>query len=227
MRRNVIVGDVHGCRDELVRLLDRVGLGEGDQLILVGDLVARGPDPAATIDLLLKLGARSARGNHDDRVAKLRGDREGQRNANDAHRAVAGALKARHWDYLESLPLWIDLDERLRVIHAGLVPGVPIERQEPRTLMYVRSIGPRGEPVERRGERPWGSLYEGPPHVVFGHNAQEEPQIHPWATGLDTGAVYGGRLTALVLPVGEPPPPPADRRDALVSVRARRAYFNP
>jgi len=57
---------------------------------------------------------------------------------------------------------------------------------------------PRGEIIEKDGIVLWGRRYTGPPHVVFGHNAQLEPQLHPWATGIDTGVVYGERLTALV-----------------------------
>jgi hypothetical protein len=67
-------------------------------------------------------------------------------------------------------------------------------------------------------------LYQGPPHIVFGHNARQVPQLHLDATGIDTACVYGGALTALVLPAGTEPPRLADRRDALVSVRARRVY---
>ena len=114
----------------------------------------------------------------------------------------------------------------MRVVHAGLVPGVPIERQDPRTLMYVRCLGPKCEPIEDRTGRLWGERYLGPPHVVFGHNAIEGLQLHPHATGLDTGAVYGHELSALVLGDGQAPPPPGERRQAIVSVRARRAYWD-
>src|SRR5262245_16953556 len=106
MRRTVLVGDVHGCRDELVELLDRVGLGDDDRLVLVGDLVARGPDSRGTLDLLMRLGARSVRGNHEDRVLRARD--EPCSPLHPVHRAVAASLEDRHWDYLASLPLWID-----------------------------------------------------------------------------------------------------------------------
>ncbi len=110
------------------------------------------------------------------------------------------------------------------MVHAGVVPGVPIERQSPRALMYMRGLDQAGQPVERRGHELWGASYRGPPHVVFGHNALDELQLHPAATGLDTGAVYGGRLTALVLAEGARPPPPKDRGDVLVSTPSARAY---
>jgi hypothetical protein len=71
----------------------------------------------------------------------------------------------------------------------------------------------------------WGARYEGPPHVVFGHNARPEPQLHPWATGLDTGCVYGGKLTALVLDEGERVPRGERVRARLRSVRAGRRYY--
>ena len=61
--------------------------------------------------------------------------------------------------------------------------------------------------------------------MIFGHNARPDPQLHLWATGIDTGCVYGGRLTAMVLPDGAAPPPPDERGDVLVSVPARRAYI--
>ena len=220
--RTVIVGDVHGCRAELEALLARVGFVSGDRLVMVGDLVVRGPDPAGTLDLVASLGARSVRGNHEDRLLRCRA---GEAPRGDAQRATIEALADRHWAFMASFPLWLDLPEHgLRVVHAGVVPGVPIERQTPRALMYMRGLGPAGEPVERRVPEVWGARYLGPPHVVFGHNAQAEPQLHPAATGLDTSAVYGGRLTAMVLAEGACPPPPAERGDVLVSVPAARAY---
>ncbi|HLV20844.1 MAG TPA: hypothetical protein VKZ49_08175, partial [Polyangiaceae bacterium] len=80
---------------------------------------------------------------------------------------------------------------------------------------------------ERWGSILWGARYTGPPHLVFGHNAREGVQLHPWATGLDSGCVYGGALTAMVLEAAEPVPPAAERQRVLVSVPARRVYFQP
>src|SRR5262249_28238891 len=151
----------------------------------------RGPDPCGTLDLLQRLGARSVRGNHEDRL--LRHHASGLEAASPNTRKTARALKKRHWDFIESLPHWLDLtDHDLRVVHAGLVPGVRMEQQDPRVLMYVRSLGRLGEPceeAERSGHRLWGECYEGSPHVVFGHHARTEPQIHAAATGLDTACV--------------------------------------
>jgi hypothetical protein len=190
--------------------------------VMVGDLVVRGPDPAGTLDLLLAVGARAVRGNHEDRLLRCRA---GAARAGDAQREAMAALGARHWAFLQALPLWLDLPEHgVRVVHAGVVPGVPIELQAPRALMYMRCLDAAGEADERRGDALWGARYRGAPHVVFGHNAREAPQIHPDATGLDTGAVYGRRLTALVLSAGACPPPPTERAEALVSVPARRRY---
>lgn len=222
MPRTILVGDVHGCRAELEALLAKVSFATGDRLVMVGDLVVRGPDPAGTLDLLASLGARAVRGNHEDRLLRCR---EGSAAAGEAQRATLAALKARHWAFIEALPLWLDLPGHgVRVVHAGVVPGVPIERQAPRALMFMRCLDAKGEPVEKRGDALWGAAYRGRPHVVFGHNAMEAPQIHRDATGLDTGCVYGGRLTALVLDEGEGPPPASEREGALVSVRARKRH---
>jgi hypothetical protein len=163
------------------------------------------------------------RGNHEDRLLRSRADPA--RRMSEATAETAAALRPRHWSFLLALPLWLDLPEHgVRVVHAGVRPGVPIERQAPRTLMYVRCLDPSGQPDEQRGDALWGARYHEAPHVVFGHNAAADPQIHAAATGLDTGAVYGGRLTAMVLAEGAAPPPPADRLAVLISVPARRAY---
>jgi hypothetical protein len=182
-----------------------------DRLVMVGDLLVRGPDPRGVIEIVRDAGGLAVRGNHEDRLLRWRERGEKPKKGNGLG--------------LEDLPLWIDLPEHgVRVVHAGVVPGVPIDRQDPRALMYMRSLGRFNEAVEERGKVLWGERYHGPPHVVFGHNAMNEVQIHPWATGIDTGCVYGGELTAMVLREGESPPPMSERRAVLVSVRARRSY---
>ncbi|MBK9260824.1 MAG: metallophosphoesterase [Polyangiaceae bacterium] len=227
MARSIIIGDLHGCRDELEDLLSLIGFGSSDQLVSVGDLVVRGPNPAGTVDLLQKVSARVVRGNHEDRLLRHRQAPRGHAPPlGTLQREVVRVFKQHHWDFIASLPLWLDLPEHnVRVVHAGVDPRFPMDRQSPRVLMYVRCLDSYGTPTERYGPTLWGEVYSGPPHLVFGHNAKELPQIHPYATGVDTGCVYGGRLTAMVLREGEKPPPPSDRRSVLVSVPARRKYY--
>jgi hypothetical protein len=128
---------------------------------------------------------------------------------------------------LESMPLWADLPEHgVRVVHAGVVPGIELDDVPPEALVKIRTIDAKGRWSDDADAGPvWGALYAGPPHVVFGHNAQAEPQLHAWATGLDTGCVYGGRLTALVLDKGEPVPHGEGARAKLESVPAMRKYY--
>jgi len=225
--RTIVIGDVHGCAAELDRLLDKVAPTEDDTLTFVGDLVARGPDTRKVLRTVRSLGARVVRGNHEERLLGGRAARRAGApppKLGKTHQALLEELDDADWAMLEALPLSLDLpDDGLRIVHAGVVPGVPFEAQDPYLLTHLRSIADDGTPSVKWGT-PWGARYEGPPHVVFGHNARKDPQLHPDATGLDTGCVYGGALTALVLTRGAAMPPPSSRRDVLVSIPAKKAY---
>lgn len=235
MARTVVVGDVHGCSAELHALLERVAfVGGSDRLVFVGDLVARGPDTRGVLDVVRKTGAVVVRGNHEDRLlawkaamdSRRRGELSLPPDLGRIHLDVARSLGDEDWALLESTPVThLMPSHETLVVHAGLVPGVAIEEQDPAMMMRIRSLGTRGEARDHGGPVPWGARWIGPPHVVFGHAASLDPQLHPWATGIDTGCVYGGYLTAMVLEEGCEPPPIAARRDVLVSVPARRRYF--
>lgn len=224
MTRTIIVGDVHGCAAELDALLGRVHFALGDKLVLVGDLVARGPDSLGVLDIARRTGAVIVRGNHEQKLLDWRDDPETQLSR--IHLDVARSLRDVDWTLFDTAPLWVDLPEHgLRVVHAGVVPGVPIDEQHPRDLMHLRTLQVRGVAGGQEGVL-WGKLYAGPVHVLFGHNALPGLQLHPFATGLDTGCVYGGSLTAMVLPDGvKVPRSIAARRALLVSEPAARVYF--
>ena len=227
MARSIVIGDVHGCAVELDGLLDKLALASDDRLYFVGDLVAKGPESRRVLALARKLGAKVALGNHEERMLQARDARREDRTPpklDKTHNALLDELDDEDWAMLEALPLKLDLPEHeARIVHAGVVPGIPFEQQDPWLVTHIRSIAEDGTPSSKWGPL-WGARYVGPPHIVFGHNARKEPQFHPDATGLDTSCVYGGELTALVLPAGANVPPVADRREALVSVKAKRAY---
>ncbi len=218
--RTVIIGDAHGCAFEVEALLDRVHFGSGDRLVFVGDLVARGPDSLGVLDIARRTGAVIVRGNHEQKLLDWYAD--GDVTLGRIHLDLARALRPVDWTLLATSPLSVELPEHgLVVVHAGIEPGIPLDHQHRQTLLTIRTV------KSDKRQRLWGELYAGPPHVVFGHNALPGLQLHPWATGLDTGCVYGGRLTALVLDPSEKVPRSIFRRQAkLVSQAARRVYFD-
>lgn len=230
MGRTIWIGDVHGCARELEDLFQVLGLGSEDQLVFVGDLVARGPDTKGVLRLVRETGAACVRGNHEQRLlAAYRARQEGTRSPRlgPSHQALLRELEDEDWQLLENLPLSLEFEDHgIRVVHAGVQPGLPFAEQQPWTLLHVRSLTSHGAASDRYSPASWAAAYEGPPHIVFGHNAQAGLQFHPAATGLDTACVYGDRLSALVLPSGVQPPRPSERAEAIVSVPAHARYVD-
>jgi len=230
MKRTVIVGDVHGCREELEQLLAAVSLDKTDNLVFVGDLVARGPDSRGVLDLAIRYRATSVMGNHERHLLEVFDSEKRRGKAVDlspGYRKLFEELKPAHWAYLHAMPVYWDLPQHEAVVvHAGVLPGVPIAQQDPWVLTHIRSIE-EGRASAHMGECSWATRYTGPPHVVFGHSAQRGLQLIEHATGLDTGCVYGKQLTALLLDAEQRVPTVADRSRALVSVEARCVHHRP
>ncbi|ODA83008.1 hypothetical protein RJ55_01517 [Drechmeria coniospora] len=227
--RLLIVGDVHGMKRSLVALLDKAGFdrSKGDHLVLVGDVVNKGPDSAAVVDLAIKLGASAVRGNHDDAVLRAAAELKAGSDTvshGEETRKTAAALSTSQLDWLASLPLMlrIQLPPRPRcslgnvvVVHAGLVPGTPLEEQDAYAVMHMRSLVVLNDtlsPDEAAGEEGWAVEWDRRQHelasasredetmtVIFGHDAKRSLQMGRYAIGLDSACVYGHRLTGLLL----------------------------
>lgn len=232
--RTIFVGDIHGCVWEFDELLSRLKYAQGvDRLVLVGDLVARGPDSASVVELARASGAVAVRGNHDEkvlswwRVMESKSRREADRlvKLSERHRQVVETLRDRHFAFLDRLPLVMSLpDHGAMVVHAGVDPTRPFIESSEEVLLTVRTIED-GKPSRKLGGMAWARLWHGPQHIVFGHDSRRNLQLEAHATGLDTGCCYGRSLTAMVIDAGEPIPSDAEaRRARLASVPARRAY---
>lgn len=193
MTRRIFVGDIQGCREPLERLLTAVAFAPGeDRLLPVGDLVNKGPDSAGTLELLMQLGAEPVLGNHD--LHWLARDRE-----KDAAR--------RGW--LAALPFVRVFDDVI-MVHAGLHPHWDeahlqhLDENDRRYVVNVRYCDAEGRqppedwPPPGPPFRPWDDFYRGAKRVVFGHWARRGLVVRPQCVGLDTGCVYGGRLSAWI-----------------------------
>jgi hypothetical protein len=216
--RHIFIGDVHGCLDELRALLVKVGHQVGDVVVLVGDLVAKGPDSSGVVAFARESGLRAVRGNHDEAVLRIRHAwQRGQvpERARPGHLRVARSLSQLDVAWLETLPLSMGLPMfNALVVHAGIVPGVPLAKQRPIDILTMRALTPHGQASPRLEDGvQWVTRYSGPAHVIFGHDALSGLQRTAFASGLDTGCVYGRELTALILP-----------ENKLVTLPARRTY---
>lgn len=216
MSRTIVVGDVHGCFDELVTLVERVGLTASDRLVCVGDLVVKGEKSREVLELFMNDGRfSSVLGNHDRALLEywqgLRKEKELKPTQKKCLKQLADG-RERYAAYLDSLPAYLELGAHV-VIHAGLRPGVPLAEQTIDDLTELRTLGP--DRTSREGT-PWYEVYDGEKIALFGHWPLSPPRRGPRAIGLDTGCVYGYRLTAYVIETGE-----------FYSAHALRAYDTP
>lgn len=228
--RTIVIGDVHGCSAELGDLLQAVSATRTDRIVFVGDLVGRGPDSLGVLARVRQLGAVAVQGNHERRLLDVRASEAPGRRSRlgPAHRRLMQSFTDEDWHTMASMPLYAELSgHQLCVVHAGIDPTLPMSQQDPWVLTHIRSIDDQGAPSHRDGAESWAAAYAGPIHIAFGHNALRGLQLHEHATGLDTGCVYGGRLSALVLQQGQAVPSLPLRQDVIVSVAARHCYFDP
>lgn len=209
--RTLVVGDVHGCKDELVRLLK---VAKPDRIVLVGDLFTKGPKPAGVYKCIRKNGAEAVLGNHDQRlISALDGERPSDAAA---HRCIERLnTTGDDWqDWLRSLPLFLDVGG-FTVVHAGLHPSGKKKRTSRSTALTRRRW-----PDDRPPNPNWHQVYWGTRRVIFGHDAlgglvRVERDGEPQIIGLDTGCVYGGKLSGYLI-----------EKDKLFQVPAKRDYVS-
>ena len=257
LEKNILViGDVHGCFDELLLLhqtATNMNGGPFRYVILVGDLCMKGPDSAKVVRYVREQSSWLAvRGNHDNAVLEAALGDSSRRSKKKYKWVMTGengiannevALSDDDVMWLAELPYTLTIPAALlqldsnkssevcldtTIVHAGLIPGVELQDQTIETMVTIREVDPiykRQEDYnakrphlrytrhgaetilaknEFRADRPvpWALAWKGPNQVVFGHDARRGLQLFDtkWATGLDTGAVYGKQLTGIILP---------------------------
>ncbi|HKS27365.1 MAG TPA: metallophosphoesterase, partial [Pyrinomonadaceae bacterium] len=143
MGRTIVVGDIHGCYEELCELLELVGFGGEDHLVSVGDLIVKGEKNREVLELFISDKRFSAvLGNHDRRLLRYwKGEDVSLKRAHEQAIAELESDKGRYSAYLDSLPLVLDLGSHL-VVHAGIRPGVSLSEQAVEDLTELRTLGP-------------------------------------------------------------------------------------
>jgi serine/threonine protein phosphatase 1 len=206
MEKTFVIADIHGCCQSLLELLDYIKPDPlSDRLIFLGDYIDRGPQSREVVNEVINLKKKFPKiitlmGNHEQMLLEFLQNRDkgiflkyGGRETLKSYgisppfnQNTADLIPAEHLDFINSLDTYWE-DNDYIYVHAGLEPGINLSRQSKQWCLWGR-------------EKFIKSDYDFGKTVIFGHTDRKQPLITTNKIGIDTGAVYGGRLTCLVLP---------------------------
>jgi serine/threonine protein phosphatase 1 len=207
--RSYVIGDIHGCLDELGHLIEGLPLAPGDRLVFLGDYIDRGPDSKGVVSFLLELEKDPAayelvflKGNHEDMLLSYLGlsgqhgdmflynggkatlRSYGFSKADSPSEEALSGIPPAHLDFYKRLSSYYVMESFL-CVHAGIHPLKRLEHQTESELFWIR-------------HQFIYSSHTLPYTVLFGHTPQNDVFYDlPYKIGLDTGVVYGNKLSCL------------------------------
>ncbi len=206
--RIIAIGDIHGCIDKLNELLEYLSITNDDTVIFLGDYIGKGQSSKDVISTLIALQKKNKKvvcllGNHENLLLEYArtGDEMlvpylrqqgieaflssyGQEDLSQLHEL--SFMSEEHREFFNSLELY-HIEREYLFVHAGIMPGLPLEKHTAGELCEVRDVF-----LE--------SKVEIDKTVIFGHTPFELPLVAEKKIGIDTGAVYGNLLTAVIVP---------------------------
>lgn len=214
--KTLVIGDIHGCYNELQQLLDLAGPTADDRIICIGDMVDRGPNPTEVVDFFINTpNATSLMGNREDKHVRAHDGQVEYIGARELTRLVmAEDDYERAIAYMRTLPLYLDLPDAI-LAHGYYEPSLPPDQQDRNVLLGH----PEGEETLQSYD-PWYEYYDQDKPLIIGH--REYPFLcydnRVWA--IDTRCAYGGKLTGVMLPNFDVYTIPA-RADHWAAIRAQ------
>lgn len=222
-----------------------------DRLLLLGDLIDRGPDPAGVVCRAFEVGAESVMGNHEEKALRWR-RHEARRKAepnhyknpmaaiNESRLAQWAAIPDELWDWINKWPVYSRINADWYAVHGGCLPGYTVEGQKPNELMRMRYLKTLTDPhhgyptykmasLNEKGEAPdncvhWTTVWEGPAKIVYGHYTRDDIHYTPYTVGLDSGCVHGGKLSAAIFEEVPKLPENEGYRVLIAQVQAKQIY---
>ncbi len=225
--RFAIIGDVHGCYEELTELIEKLKVNDGNPtriLVFVGDLVDRGPKPVEVLQLVMNLVKQgrgySVKGNHDEKLFRwLSGKNVQLWHGLDYTTQELKKQPEQFRNYVKQfildLPFQLILDnDSVLVAHAGL--NERLQKTDSDAMRSFALYGDTTGKLDNLGlpvRLNWAEKYQGRRLVVYGHTPVTEPRWENNTVNIDTGCAFGGKLTALLYPEKE-----------MIQVSAKRQY---
>ena len=212
--RTIIYGDIHGCLEEFVNLRKELNIQDSDREISVGDLLDRGPFSNEVLKYVRENKIEIVLGNHEYKYLRYKKHDEkfqetGKKNPmifDDEKLKIYENLSFKDIDYIKQAPFFIKIDN-LTVLHAGITNKIELDnasKKELESITRIRELDANQKTLalgqSAFGSRFWSEWYDGKEGIiVYGHEVFNKVKIDKYSFGIDTGCVYGKKLSALII----------------------------
>jgi len=210
----IIYSDIHGCLDELKLLRQKLNISQYDKEYCVGDLVDRGLHSKETVTYCSQNNIKSVMGNHESKYLRYKKhydlhQKTGKRIPMELPKEkleIFNSFSKNDWDYLESMPYFIKIGN-LTILHAGITNKIVLDentkKKDLEKLLFIRDLKDDKPLSIGHSENDgyfWSDKYNGQNGIIVaGHNVFDKEKTDKFSFCIDTGCVFGGRLTALVV----------------------------
>jgi serine/threonine protein phosphatase 1 len=199
--QTLVIGDIHGCYDELQSLLDKAGLTDTDAIISIGDCIDRGPETPEVLRFFREhSNAKLIMGNHERKHIRASRHEVKLARSQQISKIQFGTAYSDALAFMGGLPIYLDLPEAI-LTHGYFEPGISCEQQNPAVLCGTMG----GEKyLQTHYDQPWYEMYDRDKPIIVGHKNYtdtDQPFVYQNRVfGLDTSCVTGKALTGLLLP---------------------------
>jgi serine/threonine protein phosphatase 1 len=206
-KKTILIGDIHSCSREFKELLNLVAPTAEDQLVLLGDLLNKGADPEGVLEIYESISCICLKGNHDlNHLEAMQGKAKATQESLRTRKLMSKPAYKRYLEAVAYMPSFLESPDYIAV-HGALVSGLPLDQQPNKVLTGKTTLEPS-----------WKDHLDWNRPLVVGHKRYSIVPSNPCIIegkfyGIDTGCVYGGSLTALIMPEGR-----------IIQVKALRNY---
>jgi len=209
MSNLIVYGDIHGCHKSLKSLRKEINPKKDDIEVCVGDVITKGKKSIKVLDYLIKKNIKSVLGNHEEKLLRYlkyaKSNRQNPVILNDDEQEIVSKLTQKHIEYLQSMPYFMKY-KKITIIHGGILNHFDLEslsKREMQLILRLRYVDKNCHYISYMKENKksifWADLYDGNQgFIVHGHSWTEDVQTSSHAIGIDTGCVYGNKLSAVV-----------------------------
>jgi len=209
MNKLIIYGDIHGCYNEFISLRKKVNPKKDDIEVCVGDIITKGRDSIKVIDYVIKNNIKSVLGNHEDKIIRyLNHENSNKKNPiqlDEDEENIVSRLKNEHISFLNNMPLYLKFGD-ITAVHGGIQNNMILDdlsKRDKQKILRMRYLDKDENFLSLNKEDEssifWADIYTGNQgFVVYGHNWSKKVKENKHAIGIDTGCVYGNKLTAVV-----------------------------